>query len=152
MVSCVDRYAARRAVQYDRLPRTLFTAGTGDFLLTVSRHSLDDDLSCGLCYQARDAEPSCATVTEAALTAFELPPDPSISFVSALAGILLGAELLKDLVPELHEGCVRNTVRVQLLTGGVRSSARAKDPRCNCSSKYVGIGYRNAWPSYAASP
>jgi hypothetical protein len=147
VVSCVDRYVARRAVQYDRLPRTLFTAGTGDFLLTVSRHSLDDGLSCGLCYQVRGAEPSCATATEGALTAFEVPPDPSISFVSALAGILLGAELLKDLVPELHEGCVRNTVRVQLLTGGATPTARAKDPGCNCSSNYVAIGYTNAWRS-----
>lgn len=147
VVSCVDRYAARRAVQYHQLPKTLFTAGTGDFLLTVSRHSLGDGLSCGLCYQARDAEPSCATATEGALTAFELPPDPSISFVSALAGIMLGAELLKDLVPELHQGCVRNSVRAQLLTGTIRSAARAKDPGCNCSSKYVAIGYRNVWQS-----
>jgi ThiF family len=145
VVSCVDKYAARQAVQYDRLPRALLTAGTGDFLLSVSRHVLDDGLSCGLCYQAKDAEPGCATATEGAQEAFEVPVDPSISFVSALAGVLLGGELIKVSVPELRAGGIQNTVRVQVLTGAAKTSARSKDPGCNCSSKYVAMGYKNTW-------
>jgi hypothetical protein len=145
VVSCVDAYSARLAVQYARPPRILLTAGTGDFLLSVSRHVLDDDLSCGLCYQARDAGPGCATASEGAQKAFADPADPSISFVSALAGILLGAELLKEIVPALHAWQICNTLRVQLLTGSARVHARPKDPNCNCSSRYVRIGYRNTW-------
>jgi molybdopterin/thiamine biosynthesis adenylyltransferase len=145
VVSCVDKYPAREAVQYDPLPKMLLTAGTGDFLLTVSRHVLDDGLSCGLCYQAKDAQPTCANATEGARQAFEVPVDPSISFVSALAGVLLGAEFLKAATPEFQAGLVQNTVRVQTLNGSARRSARSKDPRCNCSSKYVAIGYRNTW-------
>jgi hypothetical protein len=152
VVSCVDKYAARRAVQYDRLPRTLFSAGTGDFLLTVSRHALNDGLSCGLCYQARDAQPGCAIASDGAQSAFEVPIDPSISFVSVLAGVLLGAEYLKDIAPSLFSGCVRNTVRVQSLTGQARSTARPKDAGCNCSSKYAEIGYRAMWARAPAKP
>jgi ThiF family len=154
VISCVDKYPAREAVQYDQLPRTLFTAGTGDFLLSVSRHVLDDGLSCGLCYQAKDPAQGCATATEGAQEAFETPVDPSISFVSALAGVLLGAELLKDAVPELSAGRLQNTVRVQTLTGVAKASARSKDPACNCSSKYVAIGYKNIWrtPEEALPP
>ena len=145
VISCVDKYPGREAVQYDRLPKLLLTAGTGDFLLTVSRHILDDGLSCGLCYQVKDAEPVCANATEQAQQAFEVPVDPSISFVSALAGVLLGAEFLKEVVPELHAGRVQNSVRVQLLTGSAKPTARPKDKRCNCSSKYVALGYQNTW-------
>jgi len=132
-------------VQYDRLPKILLTAGTRDFLLSVSRHALDDGLSCGLCYQAKDAEPGCANATEAAQQAFEVPVDPSISFVSALAGVLLGAEFLKEVVPELRTGRAHNTVRVQTLTGAAKATAKSKDPGCNCSSKYVALGYQNTW-------
>jgi molybdopterin/thiamine biosynthesis adenylyltransferase len=145
VLSCVDKYPARESVQYDRLPKVLLTAGTGDFLLSVSRHVLDDGLSCGLCYQAKNTDPGCATATEGAQQAFEVPPDPSISFVSALAGFLLGAELLKEIAPELRSGRVANTVRVKSLVGSARTIARAKDPQCNCSSKYVAIGYRRTW-------
>jgi len=111
----------------------------------VSRHILDDGLSCGLCYQAKDAEPGCATATEGTQQAFEVPVDPSISFVSALAGVLLGAELLKEIVPEFNGVRVKNALRLQVLTGAAKTSARSKDPACNCSSKYVAIGYRNTW-------
>lgn len=145
VVSCVDKYPARRAVQYDRIPRILLTAGTGDFLLSVSRHVLDDGLSCGLCYQARDMETGCAAVSEGAQEAFAVPTDPSISFVSALAGVLLGAELIKEIEPALHAGRIQNTVRMKVLTGVTKLLARPKDSSCNCSSKYVAIGYRNTW-------
>ncbi|WP_029584624.1 ThiF family adenylyltransferase [Bradyrhizobium sp. URHD0069] len=147
VVSCVDKYSAREAVQYDRLPKVLLTAGTGDFLLSVSRHVLDDGLSCGLCYQAKDPEVGCAIATEGAQRAFEVPVDPSISFVSACAGVLLGGELLKEIIPELNIGRIQNTVRMQVLTGAAKEKARAKDPGCNCSSKYVAIGYKNTWRS-----
>jgi molybdopterin/thiamine biosynthesis adenylyltransferase len=147
VVSCVDKYRARQAVQYDRLPKVLLTAGTGDFLLTVSRHILDDGLSCGLCYQAKDPEPGCATATEGAQQAFEVPVDPAISFVSTLAGVLLGAEFLKEIVLEFTAARAQNTIRVQVLTGRAKTSARSKDPACNCSSKYVALGYKSTWPT-----
>lgn len=145
VVSCVDKYPGRRAVQYDRLPRVLLSAGTGDFLLTVSRHVLDDGLTCGLCYQAKETNPDCAKASQGAQSAFAVPVDPSISFVSALAGILLGAELLKELVPELQSGQIRNTARVQLLTSATKVFRRTKDPGCNCNSKYVAGGYQSTW-------
>ena len=74
-----------------------------------------------------------------------MPVDPSISFVSVLAGVLLRAEFLKEVAPGLDAGRVRNTVRVQSLTGSAKTTARSKDPRCNCSSKYVALGYKNTW-------
>jgi hypothetical protein len=145
VVSCVDKYSAREAVQYDRLPKVLLTAGTGDFLLSVSRHVLDDGLSCGLCYQAKEITQRCACATKGAQQAFEVPVDPSISFVSVLAGVLLAAEFLKETIPDLYAGRVHNTVRVQVLSGSAKSTARPKDPQCNCSSKYVALGYRRTW-------
>lgn len=145
VISCVDKYVAREAVQYDRLPKVLLSAGTGDFLLTVSRHILDDGLSCGLCYQAKDVEPDCANASEAAQQAFVGPADPSISFVSVLAGVLLAAEFIKETIPALHTGRIHNTVRVATLRGSAKKLARPKDPRCNCSSRYVAIGYRATW-------
>lgn len=147
VVSCVDKYPARRAVQYDQIPKVLLTAGTGDFLLSVSRHVLDDGLSCGLCYQAREGDEGCATASQDAQQAFSVPIDPSIGFVSALAGFLLAAEFLKEVVPALHAGRVKNTVRAQLLTGTTKVSARNKDDACNCSSEFVAIGYRSIWKS-----
>ena len=146
VISCVDKYDARNAVQYRRLPKLLLTAGTGDFLLGVSRHVLDDGLSCGLCYQARDSEVVCAKATEGAQEAFETPVDPSISFVSVLAGALLAGEYVKEAVPELRAGCVQNTLRLQVLSSSTRVFARRKDAKCNCSSKYVSMGYKQAWP------
>jgi hypothetical protein len=128
VVSCVDKYEARRAVQYDRIPKVLLTAGTGDFLLAVSRHVLSDGLACGLCFQARDAEPTCATASEGAEQAFEAPIDPSIGFVSVLTGVLLGAELLKEIVPEWHAVRLQNTVRVKTLFGAVNVQPRPKSP------------------------
>lgn len=147
VISCVDKYGAREAVQYKRLPKLLVTAGTGDFLLSVSRHVLDDGLSCGLCYQARDQGTMCAEATDGAQQAFEVLPDPSISFVSGLAGALLAAEYVKEVIPDLRAGRIQNTLRVQVLTASTRVSARSKDARCNCSSKYVSIGYKQTWPS-----
>jgi molybdopterin/thiamine biosynthesis adenylyltransferase len=145
VVSCVDRYEARRAVQFDRVPKLLLTAGTGDFLLSLSRHVLDDGLSCGLCYQVRDRDPGCATASDGAGALFETPIDPSIGFVSALAGVLLGGELLKELVPDWHASRVRNTARVGVLFGQTKILERIKDPACNCSSKFVAAGYREIW-------
>jgi molybdopterin/thiamine biosynthesis adenylyltransferase len=142
IISCVDRYEARRAVQYLKPPRILFTGGTGDFLLNVSRHILDDGLACGLCYQARDPEPACATASDGSQHAFEAPIDPSIGFVSVLAGILLGVEYLKEIIgaPPL-----RNHLRVKTLFAQASVRAREKDPNCNCSSKFVAAGYKATW-------
>ncbi len=145
VVSCVDRYEARRAVQYDKIPRVLLSAGTGDFLLTISRHILNDGLSCGLCYQTKDPGPGCATASKGSQEAFEAPIDPSIGFVSVLEGVLLGAELLKELRPEWHSARLDNSGRFYVLLGQAKKSRRAKDPNCNCSSKYVALGYENTW-------
>jgi len=151
VLSCVDKYEARRSVQYDRMPKVLLTAGTSDFLLSVSRHALHADLSCGICYQARDATPACATASNGTQQAFEVPIDPSIGFVSVLAGMLLGAEFLKEINPAWHWVRVQNTVRVTLnvLAVGPKTKLmrRGKDPQCNCSSKYVALGYREIWGS-----
>ena len=145
VVSCVDKYDARKAVQFARQPRLLLTAGTGDFLLSVSRHRLDDGMSCGLCYQLRDRTPTCATASEGAQDAFEKPIDPSIGFVSALAGVLLAAEYTKEIRPEWHADAVNNTARLNALTGKFKAGPRSKDPACNCSSKYVALGYQDVW-------
>ena len=141
-ISCVDLYEARRAVQYLKPPRILFTGGTGDFLLNVSRHILDDGLACGLCYQAKDPEPRCATASDGSQQAFKLPIDPSIGFVSVLAGILLGAEYLKEVIGAAP---LRNHLRLQTLLAHARVRAREKDTNCNCSSKFVAAGYRATW-------
>lgn len=151
VVSCVDKYEARMAVQYARMPKLLLTAGTGDFLVTVSRHVLDDGLACGLCHQSRDPDTGCATAGESARSAFTGDPDPSISFVSALAGVLLAAEYLKEINPAWSEQRVANAVRVNALRGSGRPLARTKDPSCNCASKYVAAGYRTIWGNSRAA-
>lgn len=149
VLSCVDKYQARRSVQYDRVPKLLLTAGTSDFLLSVSRHALHADLSCGICYQARDATPACAIASNGTQQAFEAPIDPSIGFVSVLAGMLLGAEFLKEINPAWHGARVQNTARVTLNVLAPRPKSklmrRGKDPHCNCSSKYVALGYSEVW-------
>lgn len=145
VVSCVDKYDARKAVQFAKQPRLLLTAGTGDFLLSVSRHRLDDGMSCGLCYQLRDRLPNCDTASEGAQHAFEKPIDPSIGFVSALAGVLLAAEYIKEIHPEWHAGRVNNTARLYALSGKFKAGRRIKDAACNCSSKYVILGYQDVW-------
>jgi len=145
VVSCVDKYDARKAVQFAKQPRLLLTAGTGDFLLSVSRHRLDDGMSCGLCYQLRDRPPTCDTASEGAQHAFEKLIDPSIGFVSALAGVLLAAEYVKEIHPEWHGDRVNNTARLYVLSGKFKAGRRTKDPACNCSSKYVILGYQDAW-------
>jgi hypothetical protein len=94
VVSCVDKYEARRAVQLEPIPQLVLTTGTGDFLLTVSRHHLDIGRSCALCYQPRQRQgPGCGQASDGAQATFEGPAEPSIGFVSLLAGIFLGAEL-----------------------------------------------------------
>lgn len=148
VVSCVDKYEGRRAVQYDRLPRVLLTAGTNDFLLSVSRHVLNDGLACGLCHQAR-APVACSKASDGAAEAFEEEPDPSIGFVSVLAGALLCAEYLKAVVPVFADGAVKNAVRVNTLLFKARRAARTKDLQCGCSSKFVAAGYDRTWPTAA---
>jgi molybdopterin/thiamine biosynthesis adenylyltransferase len=149
VVSCVDKYDARRAVQYDRLPKTLLTAGTNDFLLSVSRHALDDGLACGLCYQAK-AKIDCGSASEGASREFEEEPDPSIGFVSVLAGALLCAEYVKAVTPALNGGSVRNAARINALLFKARRYERNKDPACGCASLYVKGGYERVWPSAQA--
>ncbi|MGH9463572.1 MAG: hypothetical protein ACRD1X_20400, partial [Vicinamibacteria bacterium] len=146
VVSCVDRYEARRAVQFDPIPELVLTTGTGDFLLTVSRHRLGDGLSCALCYQPRErAGPGCGQASEGAQAAFELPIEPSIGFVSLLAGVLLGAELLKEIVPAWHRGRLKNTLRYQVLRRRGKVFERAKEEGCGCGSRFAAAAYREAW-------
>lgn len=147
VISCVDRYEGRRAVQYDRLPKVLLTTGTNDFLLSVSRHVLNDGLACGLCHQAR-APVMCSKRSDGAAGEFEEEPDPSIGFVSALAGALLCTEYLKAVVPAFAEGAVANAVRVNPLLFKTRRFVKPKDPQCGCSSKYVSIGYEQTWSAH----
>ncbi len=149
VVSCVDKYEARKAVQFAKAPRLLITAGTGDFLLSISRHRLDDEFSCGLCYQLRDRAPTCAKASEGAQDAFEKPIDPSIGFVSALAGVLLAAEYLKEIQPVWQAEQVKNAARLQVLSGKLKTGPRRKDVACNCSSKFVVQGYKDVWKSAA---
>jgi molybdopterin/thiamine biosynthesis adenylyltransferase len=148
VLSCVDKYEARMAVQYDKPPKVLITAGTADFLLTVSRHVLSDGMSCGLCYQFRDRAPTCDKASEGAQEAFENPIDPSIGFVSAMAAVLMAAEYMKEIRPEWHDSRVDNSLRVYVLSGRVKAGKKPKDPNCNCSSKYVAMGYNDIWGSH----
>ena len=145
VVSCVDKFDARKSVQYDKPPKVLLTAGTGDFLLTVSRHALNDGLACGLCYQQRERYPTCGTASSGTQEVFEKPIDPSIGFVSAFASVQLAAEYLKEIRPEWSMARLRNTARVYVLEGRVKVSPRDKDPKCNCSSRYIALGYEDTW-------
>jgi len=145
VVSCVDKYEARRAVQYDKPPKVLLTAGTGDFLFTVSRHVLDDGLSCGVCYQLRDRLPTCDTASHGAQDAFQNEIDPSIGFVSALAAVMLCAEYMKEIRQEWRSAVIENAARCYVLQGHIKSGKRPKDPNCNCSNKYVAMGYNDIW-------
>jgi hypothetical protein len=149
VLSAVDVYESRMSVQYDRMPRSLFTAGTADFLLSVSRHELDDGMSCGACYQARGKVQTCGHQSEQTQRQFEQSPDPSIGFVSVMAGVALVAELMKASDEQLRGAAVRNTVRLgmNVLSPTIRAKvfARSKDPRCNCGSEYVRLGYRKIW-------
>lgn len=151
VISGVDKYASRLSVQYDRMPRILLTAGTADFLMSISRHELNNSLSCGACYQARDAEPGCGQQTEGAQQAFEQPVDPSIGFVSVLAGALLAGELLKEVHADWRTSAVSNTLRLTMnvLSPNIRTKVlqRKKDANCNCMSKYVALGYEETWGS-----
>jgi tRNA A37 threonylcarbamoyladenosine dehydratase len=152
VVSCVDRYAARRAVQYDRMPRVILTAGTTDFLFHVSRHTVGDGLACALCYQPPDGrEPSCGKASETAQQMFEVAIEPSIGFVSVLAGVLLAAEMMKEIVPAWRESRISNTLRFQVLGPRVKIFARAKEPGCGCNSQFVAKAYRLTWPDTNAT-
>lgn len=145
ILSCVDKYPARLAVQHGRAPRILLTAGTGDFALSVSRHILNNGLSCGLCYQSRKGETSCGEASTGLNQAFVNEPEPSIGFVSVLAGCLLAAEHLKEIVPEWGSARLKNSLRVKTLYPSAKRSARQKDPACNCSSRFVAMGYEATW-------
>ena len=149
VISGVDKYASRLAVQYDRMPRVLLTAGTSDFLMSISRHKLNNGLSCGACYQARDVEPGCGEQSEGAQRAFEQPVDPSIGFVSVLAGALLAGELFKEVRADWRASAINNTLRLttNVLSQNIRTKLlqRPKDAACNCMSKYVSLGYEEIW-------
>lgn len=146
VVSCVDKYEARQAVQFDPIPQLVFTTGTGDFLLTVSRHRLDDGRSCALCYQPRErVGPGCGQASDGAQAAFEVPVEPSIGFVSLLAGVFLGAELLKEIVPAWHGGRLRNTLRYQVLRRRSKAFESAKEDGCGCGSRFAAAAYREVW-------
>lgn len=146
VVSCVDRYESRRSVQYDCMPKLIFTTGTGDFLLTVSRHQLDDGLACALCYQPRQwIGPHCGGISEATQRAFEAAIEPSIGFVSVLSGVLLASEFLKEVIPSWRAGRIKNTIRYQMLTRRSKVLKRPKEESCGCTSPFVTAAYRQIW-------
>jgi hypothetical protein len=57
----------------------------------------------------------------------------TVSFVSALPGILLAGEVIKDRIPELHEYRLNNYLRMSLFSlKANRPIVRKKDSRCSC--------------------
>ncbi len=146
VVSCVDKYEARKAVQYLRIPQRLLTAGTSDFLVSVSSHKLDDNLSCALCYQPKTPEPKCSEASKEAQALFKADLiEPSIGFVSVLAGAILGGEIIKEVVPEWKGARINNTVRCKVLKRSFAIRTRKKDPTCGCNTEFLAEAYRRTW-------
>lgn len=119
----VDNNKSRWDVQMDH-PQNLICGGTERGQVTVScHHAVQGEACVGCIYSSEDPVGS------------EGQPIPTISFISAFAGFLMAAEVLKTKVSEL------NTYKLDLLLDveGLRSSSvtvrkppKSQDCKCNC--------------------
>lgn len=112
VVITVDDEAARLQVQSD-LPRTILIGGYRDLACLVARV----DFPCTACLRC---------FSELGITGNPADPAPSISFVSALPGVLLAGELVKERTQVLKDRVPLNGSRNRFLV----DLARVPDEAC----------------------
>jgi len=130
----VDNNEGRWEVQMD-LPNLLICGGTERAQVTVSCH---DDVSVKACAGCVYFD----TIQQGLSTA---QPIPTISFVSALCGVLMAAEVLKAKVMELSNHRLNLLLNIESLRGNVlevRKPPKSPNCGCNCATMKVwGVGH-----------
>lgn len=119
----VDTDESRWHVQ-DNLPRVLLCGGTEVYQVRVSQHVNPAGQAClGCVYPKRDMPPLPA----------QPEPVPSISFVSALAGILMAGELIKENSEELQPYALDICLDLDILRmPHFRVTKPQKSEQCGC--------------------
>jgi hypothetical protein len=123
----VDNHPARWAVQGD-WPEVLLCAGTHWDTVQISRHAPFGPACVGCVY------PEGPEIGRAPNERIE----PTVSFVSAAAGILLAAELIKEVVPAFRAYRLDNLLYLSLMapsTLQLRQARRSAACPCHCDQR-----------------
>lgn len=121
----VDNNESRWEIQKD-LPKLLLCGGTEVSKIQISRH---DDISKKACL-------GCLYQGATGSSQFI----PTISFVSALSGILLAAEIIKEKVEGFKNFCLDNVLNIDTLNiSHYQTCQLKKSPNCtcNCGRQYL---------------
>lgn len=122
----VDRDESRWTVQED-FPRLILCGGTELSFVRVSRHDDFLNKACVGCLYPK-LPPLGFTPSS------ELAPVPTISFVSALAGVLLAAEIIKERVNAFQEGRLDTMIHLNAFRIPFFQITRPpKSSQCGCS-------------------
>ena len=118
----VDNNRARWAIQRD-WPEILLCAGTHWDTVQISRHSAGGPSCLGCLYPDEDGPDGRV--------------EPTVSFVSAAAGVFLAAEMIKEAIPELHRFRLTDFVYTSLFrpTTVQRREVQRSDT-CQCRCKF----------------
>ncbi len=128
----VDRNESRWAVQED-FPRLILCGGTELSFVRVSRHDDFLNKACVGCLYPKLQREGSSSSSETA-------PVPTISFVSALAGIFLGAEIIKERINGFQEGRLDTMLHLNALRARFfRITRPPKSPRCGCNCQHPHI-------------
>lgn len=133
----VDRDESRWDVQND-FPRVVLCGGTELSLVQISRHDDYLNKACVGCLWPK-------IPTDDSPLMGEEEPTPAISFVSALAGILLAGEIVKEKVNTFRKACLNITLYLNTLKASffqIRQPAKSDRCGCNCQDPQVIEIYR----------
>lgn len=119
----VDNNESRWEIQND-WPKVLLCGGTGMSNIQVSRHNSSGGACLG-CLYPQNTLGDGSQIT------------PTASFVSALSGVLLSAEIIKEKVDNFSGFCISNTLNIDSLNSSyhtVRYMEKSQYCACNCSN------------------
>jgi len=121
----VDDVQTRWDVQND-FPQIILNAGTDVDFVSVSRHNDFMHKACLGCLNPTDWAPSATQSAQ---------PFPAISFTSAISGILMCAELIKENVPAYQEYVLNNELTFKTMKFGKTLRIRKPDKSLLCGCR-----------------
>lgn len=135
----VDRDESRWDVQKD-FPRVVLCGGTELSLVQTSRHDDFLNKACVGCLWPKLSMDNRTLINEE-------QPAPAISFVSALAGVLLAAEIIKERVDAFRKTRLDITLYLNALKPSflqIRRPSKSDQCGCNCRDSRIINIYRHA--------